>query len=167
MSTIRPLHRRTRLVAFTAALGMLATLTACSPATTDIPYAASDGIRLTVADVSVVNLLVLASEDGSNGRVLGAFNNSGTGTAQVTISVPSGTSNPTEAALQPGQTVNFNQDKALLVTGLDAKPGSTVTTTITVGDVEKEVQVPVLGRQTPDGDLNGVDTYNDLVPENS
>ncbi len=106
---------RRRLATAAAATCLLAGLAGCSPARTNLPYAASDGIRASVADVSVANLLVLASDYGRNGRVLAAFSNSGASPADLAISIPSGTLEPTTTTLEPGESINFNASKALLV----------------------------------------------------
>lgn len=152
-----------RLIA-TVALGAAVALgtTGCTFMThqaTTISYSASDGVNFdtTGGDVVVRNAFVVASEDGSVGNLVAAFVNNGTEGATVEIDV-----NGVQQKLRvpAGERVSLGVDgnDPLLLEGLDAKPGTTVSALVISGDDDAEpTEIPVL-----DGSLA---SYKDLVPE--
>jgi hypothetical protein len=171
--TRRFLTRRKGLAAALVSAGLVVSVAGCSPITTTIPYAASDGIRTTVGDVSVVNFLVVSDEGGTAGRVLGALTNNGEQATTVSLSVPSDGGQPHMVTVEAGETFNLNLEENALVVGdlgettnkladgseetVQVKPGGVVETGIAVtGSDAVTVEVPVV-----DGTLS---EYKDYVP---
>ncbi|MFH5824936.1 hypothetical protein [Georgenia sp. AZ-5] len=148
--------RTTRRTVIAAAV-LVAGLTGCSvanPITTQIPYAPSDGIRVSVTNgVSVENLMILTEGEGEPAHLLGAVANNSTEPISITFALgDSGQPIPVRAG--SGDTVNFTGAGISTATG-EGAPGSTLPATVSadgVGDIE--VEVPVL-----DGTLPPYDEY--------
>lgn len=149
-------HQTRRGLAVGLALAVAAGLGACSPITTQIQYAASDGVRVAVSDtVTVQNLMIVAAAEGAPGAVQGGVVNNGSEPAtvaigDVTVEVAAG-----ETVLLGGsagdevvieQTTAAPGANAQLAVGLDGAPGETV-------------YVPVLDGTLPE--------YAELVPATS
>ena len=138
--------------------GLALALSACSPITTDEPYAASDGIRAQVGDLEVLNLMIVSEGKGSEGRLLGAASSSAAEADTLTIAAQDG-SVDVPVRLDAGQTVNFSgaDDDVVLVDEVSVEPGSNVLVTLSnaAGDTV-DVHVPVL-----DGTLA---EYADALP---
>ncbi len=101
--TSRPIRRRRwRAIAVVLGAGVGA-LAACAPITTQDPYSASDGVRATVGDeVQATNLLVVTSEQGAQGVLVGALTNLTDTDTSVTVAVGGET---VTLAIDAGQTV--------------------------------------------------------------
>lgn len=87
--TTTSLRLRRRGVAAVAAAAALPLLSACatySPATTMIPYNASDGTSLQLGQIEGANLLVVGSAKGGEGVLSGALVNTGTDSVEVAVS---------------------------------------------------------------------------------
>ncbi|GAA2517082.1 hypothetical protein [Rarobacter incanus] len=151
-------RRRAAIIATTIA-GLVA-VSACSPVTTDMNYAPSDGVRASVSTVTGINLLAVANDEGTRANFVGAFTNSGSESVNVTLEIPTGTIVADKTVAARGL-VDYNQDTPLSLQDLSgAKPGTFLTATIKAGDQSTQVRIPVLGHR----EEQGVDHYNDLVP---
>lgn len=137
--------------------GLALALSACSPITTDAPYAASDGIRAQVGDLEVLNLMIVSEGDGAAGRLLGAVSSSAADSSTLTITAQDG-SLEIPVRLDAGQTVNFSADgEREDITSVSVAPGANLPVTLTDSSGESvDVYVPVL-----DGTLG---EYTDSVP---
>lgn len=148
----RPQTRTGRGAAAALSLAVVAGLTACSPLTTDLPYAPSDGIRVDVAPgVIVQNLLVVAAEEGAVGALqAGLVNNSA---ADITVAI--GVQHFEVAA---GATVLVGGPSGTmsLIESVDVAPGAVLPLAVGTPGSATEVPVPVLDGTHPD--------YTDLVP---
>ncbi|MCV2395049.1 hypothetical protein OEB99_12085 [Actinotalea sp. M2MS4P-6] len=149
----RFVRRRAALVAL--AVAAAATLSACAPEMTSRPYAASDGIDVTVGALRGGNLLVLTAAEGDPGTVLGSLTN--TGEAAITAQVGSPDA-PVTVQIEPGATALLGPDHVeVAIASVPAPPGA-LTTIMVASDVDGSatVDVPVL-----DGTL---EAYASLVP---
>jgi hypothetical protein len=145
---------RAALAAGVVGLGLV--LSACSPLTTDRPYAASDGVRAQAGDMTVENLMIVTAAEGEPGRLLGGASNSGAEAGELLLATADGGSSigiPIDAA----GTVNFFADGvATFFESVPVAPGSNLAMTITdPSGVTTPVSVPVL-----DGTL---EEYRDVV----
>lgn len=137
-------------------LTVAAGLGACSPITTKVQYAPSDGVRVAVSDtVTVQNLMLVSAGKGERGAFQGGVVNNGAQDATVaigdaTVPVPAG------ATVLLGGT----QGEALEIDAVTAAPGATLDVAVGLdGTPGETVHVPVL-----DGTLA---EYADLVPAES
>lgn len=153
---------KSRLVA-SAALSALVLLgaTGCTfitPQSTKIEYPASDGVNISDADgpIDVRNVLVIATEDGSIGNLIGAIVNPTDESATLTITLAG--IDPLTITVPAGDKVSLGADaEPLRIEGLDTKPGATVEMHFQSGDsTGVKAAIPVL-----DGSLS---YYADLVP---
>jgi hypothetical protein len=149
---------RTRLLVPAAVAGLGLVLAGCSatnPDTTTRDYAASDGVDLTLGDLDLGNLLVLAAEEGAPGTLLGSVTNTGSDATTVQIGLAD---DATSVEVGPGETVLLGPDQeAVDLAAVPVAPGALVD--LAVGsevDGTTTVRVPVL-----DGTL---EQYADLVP---
>lgn len=146
---------RARRGAVVLSLAVAAGLTACSPITTQKPYAASDGLRVEVGeDLTVQNLLVVTAEQGARGAVQGGIvNNSATDATvridTLTFDVPAGST-----VLLGG---THGEDAFL--DAVAVAPGANLPLTVGTAGSETEVPVPVLDGTLPE--------YAELVPSES
>lgn len=151
---------RTTRVAVGGAIAAALALTGCSvtnPITTHRDYAASDGVIVDVGETRLGNAIVIASEEGAPGVLVGYVTNRGTQAAQVTIAV--GGEEAASFRVDGGATtlVGPEADHAVEVSAVPAAPGAKVEVTVrTDRDGEATSVVPVL-----DGTL---EEYADLVP---
>jgi hypothetical protein len=156
----RPGVRRRGLLAAPAALALALGLSACSvtnPMTTQMDYDPSDGVSIQVEDVHAGNLVLLTSEEGAPGTLVGFVANRGGQDARVTIEVAGAASD--EIEVPAGRTVLLGPDRdaGLDVDAVPATPGSKVDATVRSdrgGQVTASIPVK-------DGTL---EEYADLVP---
>jgi hypothetical protein len=153
-----PLSRRIMpAAAALAASALLAGCSATNPITTSFDYDPSDGVSERLGDVRVGNLMVLTSEEGAAGTVLGFVTNSGSQDASVTLAV--GGEESASIDVPAGGTVRLGPDcdETIDVDAVPARPGSKVEVDVT-SDVggSSSVLVPVLDGTLPE--------YADLVP---
>ncbi len=145
--TTTSLRLRRRGVAAVAAAAALPLLSACatySPATTMIPYNASDGTSLQLGQIEGANLLVVGSAKGGEGVLSGALVNTGADAVEVavstqgaptpvTITVPGQgmvklVADSTASTSTPGASTSAADGTAtVLVPSLAAPPGALVT----------------------------------------
>jgi hypothetical protein len=146
-------HQTRRGLAVGIALAVAAGLGACSPITTKLQYAASDGVRVEVGDaVTVQNLMIVAAAQGEPGAVQGAVVNNGGEDATVTIGSLTVTAPAGETVLLGGA-----EGEELVVDSVPAAPGATAQLPVGLAGAEGEtVYVPVLDGTLPE--------YADLVP---
>jgi hypothetical protein len=141
------------------ALVAAAVLSGCSatnPITTEMAYAASDGVRATLGDLTAENLLLVAAAADSPGALQGALTNRGDDPLTVEVA----TDDAAELVFVPaGGTVLLGGESGdEVVLDTPGAPGSTVEMTLTTDAAGTEtVQVPVLDGTLPE--------YADLVPE--
>ena len=159
MARVRPsLHLRLPAAVAVALVGAgLAGCSATNPITTQKPYAASDGVRVTLGDLTAENLLILTSGAGEAAGLQGAVSNDGAEALEVTFALEDGT--------EIGS-VEVSPGDAVLLGGTDAEqlvfesadvPGATSAVTVSTATGGSEtLPVPVL-----DGTLS---EYADLVP---
>jgi hypothetical protein len=137
-------------------------LSACSPVTTDKPYAASDGIRATVGDLVVENVMLVTSADGEPGRLLGAATNNSPDDDTLSLSTEDSLVD-IDVALGGNSTLNFytSEDPGSFIDAVPAAPGATLPMVLSDGDGQTvSVSVPVL-----DGTLPEYADVLDSLPE--
>lgn len=151
----------TRLAAGIVAGGLALAISACSPVLTMKPYASSDGARISwgegVSDVRGENVIILAGEQGGEGRMVGGLTNTTGEAVTVTFGFDGGV--PQEVTIDPRSTVllDGSAERDVILTDVPVAPGSTATMrfeTPSLGSVT--LPIPVL-----DGTLG---EYADLVP---
>lgn len=157
MARSRPSART--VVVGALALAVAATLTGCSvtnPITTEKPYAASDGVRATLGDLTAENLLLIAAEADGPAALQGALTNRGTESLTVEIAT-AGSSERIRVA--SGATVLLGgTDGEDVVLDTPVGPGATAEVTLSTGAGGTDtVPVPVLDGTLPE--------YADLVPQ--
>lgn len=150
--------KKSRAALVVGVVGLGLALSACSPTTTNKPYAASDGIRATLGDFTLENLSIVTLGEGEPGQLLGAATNTSSTAGSVTLKSSNGSVN-IPVPLKANSTVNFFQDgkKLGLIASVPAAPGQNLEVTVT--DLEgqsKTVFVPVLDGAWPE--------YADAVP---
>jgi hypothetical protein len=133
-----------------------------SPQATTIPYSPADGIDVqdNGAPLLIRNALIIANPSGTIGNLVAAVVNT-TGEPQVlTVQVGDGgitRTVPVRANAVKSLGDNAEHTAPLRISGLDAKPGSTIQISFQSGDASPVVvAVPVLN--------NGQHYYNGLVP---
>lgn len=146
------LPRRTTAALTGAAVGALL-LAGCSfnaDVTTAKPYAASDGIAVTVSGVTVQNLMVVSTGAGEQAVVLGSFTN--TGTADAVVQLQSASSSPT-VDVPAGTTVRLGAGEAettVLLTS-KAEPGGLEPMYVGVTGADSvRVDVPIMDGTLPE-----------------
>lgn len=150
-----------------ARLGAVALLTVVATALvgcvgkvqTQIPYDPSDGVGVSVGSVRVVNLIVL-TEDGEDGNLIGAAVNGGTEDVELVFQYGSG-SDRTEVSVEvpADETVHLGtgDEGQLFLPGIDAQPGDLLEIYVQYGDEQGALaRVPVLDGSLPE--------YSDHLP---
>ncbi|MGI6877848.1 DNA modification methylase [Microbacterium sp. gxy059] len=153
---------KSRTIASLALGGVvLLTATGCgavAPQATTFQYTPSDGVNIFDdgdSALAVRNVLVVADRDGAEGNLVATVANTGSSQERLTVDWAAGNAAITIPA---GETVSLGAgDEPLLVTGLDAQPGSTVSMFFQSGDAQgTEIEIPVLD--------NCLEEYADLAP---
>ena len=150
--------KKSRAALVVGVVGLGLALSACSPTTTNKPYAASDGIRATLGDFTFENLSIVTLAQGEAGQLLGGATNTSSTAGSVTLSSVDGTIT-IPVPIKANSTVNFftNGRELGLVSEVPAPPGATIE--FTVSDLDGQsttVYVPVLDGNWPE--------YADAVP---
>lgn len=149
-------HQTRRGLAVGIVLAAAAGLGACSPITTQIQYAPSDGVRVAVSDsVTVQNLLIVAAAEGAPGAVQGGVVNNGSEDSVVSIG-------DLTVAVAAGETVLLggSHGEELIVDAVPAAPGANAQVAVGLEGTEGEtVYIPVLDGTLPE--------YTSLVPAES
>ena len=150
-----PAVRRAAALTLAATALTLAGCSATNPVTTNVAYAASDGVDETLGSLTFGNLLVLASADQAPGTVLGSVTNAADHDATLTIGIAG---DETTLTVPAGATVLLGPDaSAVPLRAVPAPPGALVELVLT-SDLDGSVT-----RRTPvlDGTL---EQYATLVP---
>jgi hypothetical protein len=155
---IRPRIVRSAAVATIAIAG----LTACSaeePRSVDVPpgelEAVAIGTNLDVGEIKIRSLLVVATDEGEPGRLLGNIFNPTDAAVGVVIADED---DSVEVVVPPLDVVAFDEEETVLDSVAEI-PGSFVPITVTAEGVEVEDRIPVV-----DGSL---DWYQPYVPGGS
>ncbi len=152
---------RTVVAAASAATGALL-LAACSPTTTVLPYAPSDGARVNLTDnVRGLNLLVASAGEGMPGTILGALANDSSepvefelaaeGTEPLVVTVPAGETVFLGSGAEDGESIEALIDEVATV------PGGDLEATLSGAGAEEEFPLPVFDGTLPE--------YAPYVPE--
>ncbi|MFT4470348.1 hypothetical protein ACMX2H_10610 [Arthrobacter sulfonylureivorans] len=154
---IAPKNRVQRtLVAGAAALTLLAS-TGCgaiNEQATTKSYSASDGIVANVGPIGLRNVMVVAENEDSTGRLLGTVVNSSDSPVQLSMTGSGSTATVTVPA--DGQ-INFEDEKnKTTVDRPGAAPGALANVTVRVNNESAEVKIPVLDGTLPE--------YNSFLP---
>lgn len=147
------------------AIGAVAAITGCAPITTQLPYSASDGVRVELGEqVKAENLMIVTSSEGGPGVLLGGLTNLGRQPAEVSLQVGV---QVVDLPIEPGQTVLLGADAVaqdgaaevaeVSIASVPAPPGGTADVEIATPESGAvAVAVPVL-----DGTLK---PYDEVVP---
>lgn len=126
-----------------------------SPQTTQLDYAASDGVMIVEGDLAVRNLLLVADEQGQQATVVGSLVNSSGDPMQIQLGAEgSQLSQPVE--VPAGDAVVLSDEDPRIEVPIDAQPGTMTTFVIRTGSQDLTLEVPVL-----DGTLA---EYSTLTP---
>lgn len=159
---MRRVRKPVRVRVGIASIALVATLAGaagCTPVTTDVDYAPSDGVRAQAGKLTALNLLVVADEEGDGGRFLGAFSNASVKATDLKVQAPVGTVIVDEE-IAGGGLLNYNAINELHLDDLGGKkPGQFLQVVVSSGDQSVDVNVPILTV----GEEPGVDTYGDLA----
>jgi len=154
---IAPKNRVQRtLVAGAAALTLLAS-TGCgaiNEQATTKSYSASDGIVANVGPIGLRNLLVVAENENSTGRLLGTVVN--TSDSPVQLSMTGSGSTATVTVPADGQIRFEDEANKTTVDRPGAAPGALANVTVRVNNESADVRVPVLDGTLPE--------YSSYVP---
>ena len=126
-----------------------------------IPYDPSDGIGETIGDLAVRNAL-LVTDDGETANLVVNIVNEGVKNVALTVSWETDAGRAERNVyVRAGGTLAYGGERnRLVLTGIDAQPGSLFPVFFQYGDEEgRDLAVPVL-----DGAL---EEYADLVPQTS
>ncbi|WP_028280416.1 hypothetical protein [Arthrobacter sp. H5] len=153
-----PKKRAQQAVAAGAAVFAILGATGCAavnPQATTIQYAASDGIVDSVGPVLLRNVLIITSDEGEPGTLLGTLFNESDSAVQVTIDGENESSQITIPA--EGKYVFEDEvDDDGTLQGVSEIPGALVDLDFTVNSESATIRVPVL-----DGTL---EAYREYVP---
>lgn len=141
-------HRLLQAAAVIGASALVASCSAMTPIQTAEPYNAGDGTRVTVTDnVRVENLMVLATEEGGEGRVYGALVNDSTEDVVMSVTIgDGGIQRPVEA----GASVLLGVDEPVVIPTMPVAPGAVAEALVDAsGYGTRSVSVPVLDDALP------------------
>jgi hypothetical protein len=155
-TSLRLTRRRLAAAAAVAATPLLSACATFSPATTAVPYNASDGASVQLGQLEAANLLVVGSEKGGTGVLSGALVNKGTDDLTVAISTQ-GAPTPVTVTVPGNRMVSLtasttapvssggSASATVLVPSLPVAPGANVTVQLaTRPGGQTQVFVPVL-----------------------
>lgn len=148
--------RAAALAAGAAAVGLvLAGCSATNPITTEDPYGASDGVRMTLGDVRGSNLLVVSEAEGEPGNLLGGLINDGTENRVVTVSAGDTSETvelgPKETVLLGGGDAPEDGQASIIFESVDVPPGAVLVVTFsTPEDGSVTANLPVLDGSLPE-----------------
>nr|WP_216077528.1 hypothetical protein [Isoptericola sediminis] len=132
-------------------------LGACAPITTQMGYAPSDGTRVDFEDMQVrgLNLLVIATEEGGDGNLLGALANNSDEDVEFTLTASGAT--PVTVPVPAEETVYLGTDgEETLLGPVDTIPGGTLEATLEVAGQSETFYLPVFDGTLPE--------YADYLP---
>jgi len=117
---------------------------AITPQATTIEYSPADGVNVPVGEdspVKILNTLIVADEDGTNGNLVAAFVNSSDDDVTVSLAWDGGA---TEIEVPADSTLSLGgADEPVLLENIDTPAGATVPIAFATGGepVQAEVQV--------------------------
>ena len=132
-----------------AALAVLTGVSGCayiSPQATKDSFAPADGVQMDLGDVKLRNVLVVAEDAASEGRVLGTVINNGDKAQTVTLDADGAKAT---VEVPANQEVVLEKSKPVLLDRAGAEPGLMVDTTFTADGNDSTVSVPVLDHTYP------------------
>ena len=132
-----------------AALAVLTGVSGCayiSPQATTDTFAPADGVQLDLGDVQLRNVLVVAEDADSEGRVLGTVINNGDKAQTLTLDADG---SKATIDVPANNEVVLEKSKPVLLDHAGAKPGLMVDTTFTADGKDGTVSVPVLDHTYP------------------
>lgn len=126
--------------------GALTGCSAVNPITTDRPYNASDGIRVTLGtSFTAENLLIISAEEGDPGALIGGLTNRGSTNLVVTLAADG--AQDVTVAVPAGVTVLLGSEsnEPVELDAVDVPPGATLPVTISTPEGGSEqISIPVL-----------------------
>lgn len=155
--TVRPRAVR-QLVTGALAVG-LAGCSATNAVTTNLDYSPTDGVDIVAGEVHAVAVLILTSDEGAPGTMLGGVTNRGEDPAVATITMAGSDEVLAELELGRDQTVTIgpDQDETVEIESVPAPPGALVEVTLTSATGgSATARVPVLD--------DTLEQYSGLVP---
>ncbi|WP_058234484.1 hypothetical protein [Devriesea agamarum] len=158
---------RIRRLMAVASLGVaVAATSACgylNPVQTEAVYQQAEGSNATVGTVDVRNMLVLTSDQGKPGALIGAVYNKGQQPTSVTLQgkVDGSVAFTSSVQVAPGQLVKIGgkDGEVVSLTETPAAPGAMMKLVVKANDVEQSLSMPVM-----DGSLA---YFKDLEPSPS
>lgn len=132
-----------------AATAAVLTATGCgyvSPQATADEYAPSDGIQTDIGDIKVRNLLVVAEDANSEGRVLGTLVNTSDTPETVTLTTADAS---TQIKVPANDSLQLEKAQPVTLAKAGAQPGRMTNATIKADGQSAEVGLPVLDHTFP------------------
>lgn len=141
------------LARIAAAAALTAALAGCSltnPIQTQVVYAASDGVRITIGEtIQAENFLLLTEAEGEPGALIGALTNRGDDDTVVTVTIDGAGTH--EVPVGAGESVLLTGEDVLRFDAVEAIPGANLPITISTGaDGAASATVPVLDGSLPE-----------------
>lgn len=158
--TGRPLVKVRTWASLAGALTLVGALSGCSlfaSAMTQYPYDPSDGVRVSVGDVRLLNVLVF-TEDGEDGNLTGSAVNSSDDDIDLVIQYEAdGEKIDVELELPARSVVMLGEDEQLQLPGMGEPAGSLLKLYFQYGGEQgKQIDVPVLN--------DDLESYDGLLP---
>lgn len=150
------MHLRSAPLLAAVAVGATLLLSGCSelsPQTTQLQYAPSDGAQVDLGDVGVRNALFVVADDATDASPANAvltLVNSGTAPASVELSAGNGGSTTVQVPANGSVAVGPGQETTWELAQVGAIAGLSVPMTITAGQEQVVLQVPVLDGTLPE-----------------
>lgn len=139
---------RAALVALVAAT-VLAGCATLPPLTALSPYAASDGLQVSVGDIHGINLILVTADADSPALLTGTLTNSGSSDATVTVTL--GDASETLVVPAGGEAVlgTAANESAIVFETATVAPGLIANATVTVAGESADAPIPVLDGTFP------------------
>lgn len=126
-----------------------------SPQTTQLKYAASDGVMGNKGALGVRNLMLIASDEGGEANVVGTFVNTSDSPLNVTLATEAGPAGTVTVPANSSTAVG-PEDANKATAKVGGKPGALAAMKISAGSDQLELKVPILDGTLPE--------YSTLVP---
>lgn len=122
-----------------------AALTACgSPAPQGENAGGGAGVSAQVGDVRLLNLLIVATQDGGKGIICGRGENTSDQARSVDIRLASGSETTVAAPAARPLDLNCEGPDPIVLDNVGAPPGALADATVTAGGQSSQVRIPVL-----------------------
>lgn len=151
-----PRSLRIACVAVVAATALLGGCSQMSPQTTQLQYAASDGVMGESGPLSVRNLLLVTDDAGQQATVVGTLVNSSDQKLSVELGTASGGPGTAPIEVEAGGVVTLTADGQRIVVPIQSGAGTLVPFVLTAGGTQLSLNVPVLDATLPE--------YSTLTP---